>query len=357
MSSKLVNSIEKIARNRWLQHLLFWALSFYLLARLFAYENTVTKVDWIYTFLFHLCLWFAVYPNLLWLIPRFLRVKKYGLYALLLTLLSLAAVGLYFLTFNYLADLLFPGYYFIAFYGFTDILEFVAAYLLITSLLKLSKGWFEQQEIQRLLNRLEKEKLDAELSALKSQVNPHFLFNSLNNLYSLALDQDARTPGIILRLSQMMRYLLYESNVPLVPLQKEIEHLRNFIEMQKLRTGEGAKISFEVEGEVEKIQVAPLLFLPLVENGFKHGIKGETADAFISMLLKIEPNRLIFKVENNKGTVDEVEPEQFKGVGLQNLKRRLELLYPGRHWLDVTDGIQVFTVVLELEIDGTIFKP
>ena len=346
----LPSKIQSIARNRPLQHVLFWALSFYVLARFFAYDNTIMTVDWIYTLLFHLSLWLAVYPNLLWLIPRFLQAGKLMVYGLLLAGVMLLAIGLNFLTFNYLSDLLFPDYYFIAYYGFWDILQFMIVYVSVTSLLKLSKGWFKFLETKQKLSRLEREKLDAELAALKSQVNPHFLFNSLNNLYSLALDGDARTPGIILRLSEMMRYLLYESNVPEVPLTKEVEHLQNFVEMQRLRVGEKAKISFEMEGEPEGLEVAPLLFLPLVENGFKHGIKGETEGAFIFIRLEISPNQLIFKIENNKGTVDEVEKHGSRGVGLQNLRRRLELIYPGKHELKVVDGIQIFSVVLKINL-------
>jgi two-component system, LytTR family, sensor kinase len=346
----LPSKIRSIARNRLLQHLLFWALSFYVLARFFAYEDTVTTVDWIYTFLFHGSLWLAVYPNLLWLIPMFLQARKLAVYGLLLAAVMLLAVGFNFLTFNYLSDLLFPGYYFIAYYGFWDILQFMIVYVSVTSLLKLSKGWFQFLETKQKLNRLEREKLDAELAALKSQVNPHFLFNSLNNLYSLALDEDKRTPGIILRLSEMMRYLLYESNVPVVPLEKEVEHVQNFVEMQRLRVGGKAEITFKVEGATDGLEVAPLLFLPLVENGFKHGVKGETEGAFILIRLEISPDLLVFKVENNKGTVDEVEKNGPRGVGLQNLRRRLELIYPGRHELDVVDGIQVFTVVLKIKV-------
>lgn len=348
----LTAQLQDISRNRWLHHLLFWALSFFVLARFFAYESTLSAVDWIYTLLFHLSVWLAVYPNLLWLIPTFLRVGKYISYALLLSLALLAAVGFNFLTFNYLSDLLFPGYYFIAYYGFLEILEFMVVYVAITSLLKLSKGWFRYLEAQRQFDGLKREKLDAELAALKSQVNPHFLFNSLNNLYSLALDQDSRTPAIILRLSDMMRYLLYESNVPAVPLSKEVEHLRNYVEMQRLRVGNKADIHFEINGETYSKMVAPLLFLPLVENGFKHGIKGETAGAFIRICLDAGPGQLIFKVENNKGTVDEVEKDAARGVGLQNLRRRLELLYPGQHQLETTEGIHVFTAVLRLKLEN-----
>ncbi len=343
------NLIKKIARNRMLQHVLFWALSFYVLMRLFAYSDEVATVDIIYTFLFHFSIWLAVYVNLNVLIPAYLKARKYGLYFLLLTIITILSIGLNLLTFNYLSDLLFPGYYFIAYYGFWEISEFIIAYIVITSLIKLSKGWFRYWEMQEKLRRLEQEKSAAELSALKSQVNPHFLFNSLNNLYSLALDKDERTPGIILRLSQTMRYLLYESNADFVPLEKEIEHLTNYVEMQRLRVGEKAQISFEVAGNPTDKQVAPLLFLPLVENGFKHGIKGETEGAFIKILLQILDNQLVLKTENNKGTVDDVEKGQYSGgVGLQNLRRRLDLLYPGKHHLEITDGINTFTVVLKI---------
>ena len=148
----------------------------------------------------------------------------------------------------------------------------------------------------------------------------------------------------------MMRYLLYESNEPKVPLTKEVEHLQNFVEMQRLRVGEKARISFEVKGEPVNFEIAPLLFLPLVENGFKHGVKGETESAFIDIRLEILPGQLIFKVENNKGTLDEVEKNRSKGVGLQNLRRRLELIYPERHQLEVIDGIQVFAIVLKIHL-------
>ncbi len=348
---KRIFSIKRIAQNRWFQHLLFWALSFYVLLRLFAYSDEITKVDIIYTFLFHLSIWPAVYFNLNWLIPHYLRVGKYALYFFLLAAIICTAIGFNLLTFNYLSDLLFPGYYFIAYYGFWEIAQFIVAYIVITSLIKLSKSWFKYREMQDRLRRLEAEKTATELSALKSQVNPHFLFNSLNNLYSLALDHDKRTPDIILRLSQTMRYLLYESNADFVPLEKEVEHLQNFVEMQRLRVGEKASISFEVQGEVGEKQIAPLLFLPLVENGFKHGIKGDTEGAFIKMHLQVTDNQLVFKTENNKGTLDEtVRDNQSGGVGLENLRRRLDLLYPRKHQLDIVDGIATFTVVLKIDL-------
>lgn len=347
----ILQIIKNITRNRLLQHSLFWVFSFFVLLRIFAYSEEISAVDLIYTFLFHLSIWPAVYLNLSWLFPAWLQKGKYGIYFLLIVATVGASIGLNLLIFNYLSDFLFPGYYFIAYYEFWEIAQFIVAYLVITSLIKLSKSWFKYLDIQDKLRRLESEKATAELEALKSQVNPHFLFNSLNNLYSLALDKDERTPGIILRLSEMMRYLLYESNANFVPLEKEIAHLHNYVEMQKLRVGEQVKINFEVTGETAGKQVAPLLFLLLVENGFKHGIKGDTQGTFIHVQLQIAENQLIFKTENNKGAVDDVEKGQYSGgVGLENLRRRLNLLYPGKHQLVITDGISTFTAVLKIEL-------
>lgn len=342
--------LKKSTQNRVVQHLLFWVLSFYVLMRFFAYTDELSKVDFIYTFLFHLSLWVAVYVHLFWLIPCFLRTKKYGQYFLLFFTVLILSSALNLLTFNYLSDFLFPDYYFIAYYGFGDIIQFMFVYAAISALIKLSKGWFQNLEAQGKLSRLEHEKSAAELSALKSQVNPHFLFNSLNNLYSLALDNDKRVPGIILRLSQTMRYLLYESNADFVPLEKEVEHLTNFVEMQRLRVGGQAAITFDLAGDLSGKSVAPLLFLPLVENGFKHGVKGDTADTFIRIALEVAGNQLIFKTENNKGIVDDVEKRQFQGVGLQNLRRRLELIYPNRHHLDIVNGISTYNVLLTIEL-------
>jgi len=348
---RILQIIKSITRNRLLQHSLFWAFSFFVLLRIFAYSEEITTVDLIYTFLFHLSIWPAVYLNISWLIPRYFQAGKYLIYVLLLSVEIILSVGFNLAIFNYLSDFLFPGYYFIAYYEFWEIAQFIVAYIVITSLIKLSKSWFKYREIQDKLRQLESEKATAELDALKAQVNPHFLFNSLNNLYSLALDKDERTPGIILRLSEMMRYLLYESNANFVPLEKEIGHLHNYVEMQKLRVGEQVNIHFEVTGEPAGKQVAPLLFLLLVENGFKHGIKGDTEGTFIHVQLQITENQLVFKTKNNKGAVDDVEKGQYSGgVGLENLRRRLNLLYPGKHQLVITDGISTFTAVLKIEL-------
>lgn len=340
--------MKYLKNNRWLQHLLFWAFSFYVLNRLFAkeYGDELLKVNLIYTALFHLSLLLVVYLNLLVFIPRFLSKGKYLLYAIFIVGGILLGIYFNFFTFDYLSNKLFSDYYFISYFQFKDIAQFMVVYIVITTLLKFSKSWFQLTENQRFIDQLEREKSNAELNALKLQINPHFLFNSLNNLYSLALDKDERIPELILKLSQGMRYMLYESNDHFVPLKKEIEYLKNYLELQRLRTHNRAKIDFSIDGNLEKIKIPPMIFIPFVENGFKHGIKGDIDNSFINIQLKIDGKKLIFKTQNNKGEIDEVEPQEFRGFGLKNVKRRLELLYPKNHELTIDDGEKTFTVEL-----------
>ncbi len=347
-----VKMFKKIAQHGMFQHLLFWAISFYLLLRFFSkeYGDTFSNINLIYTGLFHISLFVTVYPNLLFLIPNILQKGKIVIFAIFFTGTFLLGIYVNLLTFNHLSEWLFPDYYFISFYEVKDIAQFMLIYLVLTTLLKLSKGWFQLIENNQKLSLLEREKLNAELSALKSQINPHFLFNSLNNLYALALDKDEKTAPLILKLSKGLRYMLYESNEHFVPLENEIEYLENYLELQKLRSNQKVKIDFFVEGEVEGKQIAPMLFIPFVENGFKHGVKGEIDNAFIKIQLQATDNQLVFKSENNKGQVDEVEPEKYRGIGLSNVKRRLELLYPERYKLNILDGIDTFSVELIIRL-------
>lgn len=344
--------ISKLIRNRWLQHVLFWMLSFWILLHFFAYSNDLSKTDWIYTGLFHLPLMLAVYINLRGLIPLLLNSKRYLFYALTLFVLTLFTAWFLQFTFEVLTDYIFPGYYFISYYELADYFKFGLAYLVLTTLLKLSKGWFELYETKQLLEKLKSEKLQTELMALKGQINPHFLFNSLNSIYSLSIENEPVAPQFILKLSDVLRYMIYEANVEKVPLKKEIEYLENYVELQRLRVDEKVKIVFETDRKIKDQQIAPLLLIPLVENGFKHGVKGDVENAFINIFIKIEGPQFSFSVENNKGQVDEVEPAGYKGIGLQNVQRRLDLLYPGKHQMKIADNQKTFKVDLKLELSA-----
>lgn len=341
--------IFKILQKRWLQHLAFWGLSFFILTRHFAYEEEVHKVDLIYTLLFHLSLWLAVYINLFLLIPKLLRFNRIILYLSSVALVLAGASVFNWLTFQYLADWLFPGYYFISYFEFRDILEYILVYASITTLLKLSKGWFQLQRQEKRINRLERQKVEAELRALKAQIDPHFLFNSLNSLYSLALDRSVKVPEALLRLSECMRYMLYDCRKSMVPLEKELEYIHNYIELQRLRLETTASISMEVMGAPEGKQIAPLLFIPFIENAFKHGLKEIGQLPSVSIAIHIEEKSLYFLVENALDEERENVPARSQGIGLKNVRQRLQLLYPNRFHMIATPVDRRFRAELKIE--------
>ena len=205
-------------------------------------------------------------------------------------------------------------------------------------------------ELQRRLLESETEKVQIELRALKAQVNPHFFFNTLNGIYSMTLDKDERLPQTILQLSHLMRYFLYESREDLVPLENEWQVLQDYISLQRIRSGPGLQMELVLEGEIKQQRVAPLLLITFAENAFKHGAKGNTGNVSIHLLLQVKENNICFRVQNTLGKVDEVEPDKYKGVGLENVRRRLALLYPGKHTLTINETEQDFMVILQLTI-------
>lgn len=340
--------IWRLLQNRVLQHTLFWCFSFYYLLYLFA-PGSPRKIDWIYTGVFHLPLLMGVYINLGVLIPRLLGKKKYIPFVLLLIVLTGATAGLNIFIFNKVVDYLFPGYFFISYYGFYELLRFSVIYIGLTTLFKLSRGWFRLLESENRLIRLQREKAHAERLFLKTQINPHFLFNSLNSIYSLSLKKDEQVPATLLRLAEVMRYMIYESDDDFVPLENEINYLENYISLQQLRNSEKAAVTFEVNGDPGKHRVAPFMFIVFVENGFKHGVEAGIHEAFIHVNLDIQGSTLRFTVKNNKGIVDEPGNDRFRGLGLDNVKKRLELLYPGKHQLIIKDEATLHTVQLQLD--------
>jgi LytS/YehU family sensor histidine kinase len=196
---------------------------------------------------------------------------------------------------------------------------------------------------------LEQEKVEMELNALKMQVNPHFLFNSLNSIYSLALVQSAQTPDAVLKLSGLLRFILYEAEGERISLDKELELIRDFISLQQLRIPKGkADIRVEIEGKTEGIFIAPLLLLPLMENAFKHGVKGETGASFVHFNLAIIQQKIMVTIRNNQGLVDEIAGAKYGGIGLENVRKRLELLYPNAHVLAINSTEKDFEIKLIL---------
>ena len=211
---------------------------------------------------------------------------------------------------------------------------------------RLLLAWFQQEKIKK---DLETQKLRSELSFLKMQVNPHFLFNALNNIYSLAVIENSnRTGNSILRLSELMRYMLYEKEDAenKVSLDKEVRHINSYIDLEKLRHPGNIFVHFAIEGEVEGKRIAPLLIFPLIENAFKHGILTEM-DKPVTINLKIGEKRLDFCIEN---FTNNYQKDSVGGIGLQNVKKRLDLLYGQHYHLDIKDHGDKFTVKLQLPL-------
>ncbi|WP_257667913.1 sensor histidine kinase [Parapedobacter tibetensis] len=283
--------------------------------------------------------------NIHWLIPRYLLRRKYGNYFGLVFLLIIGYLLMQSLYDHYLfgyvlgpnrnvhlsASLI---------YNFTH----TSLYLLLTVALKFSIDWYEQK---KLLQEAEVGKLQAEVNYLRSQVNPHFLFNALNNLYALTIKKSDKAPDIVLKLSELMEYMLYESNETFVPIEKEIKYLSNYLELEKIRQGNQADIRLTVTGNSGNCRIPPFLILPLVENAFKHGISKAVHHAYLHVSICIG-RELEVKIENNK--LNFQQPDQNGGIGLFNLKKRLELLYPGSHDLKIMDQPDYYRVLLKIDL-------
>jgi LytS/YehU family sensor histidine kinase len=253
------------------------------------------------------------------------------------------------LFFDKLVDYVLPGYYFISYYSYIDVCCFFVAFTGITTLLKMARSWFGLAEADKKLAQMQQLQTSTELNALRAQINPHFLFNSLNSIYSLVLSRSVKAADAVLQLSDILRYTIYDTQDDFVPLQKELTYLNDYIELQRLRSLPDTRIQFIVEGETKDRKVAPLLFIPLVENAFKHGIKGDTENAFVEVNLSVKEDYLCLAVRNNRGVIAETAVEKGTGVGLENVRRRLELIYPGKHSLEISSDEIQFNVKLTIK--------
>ncbi|GAB3523088.1 hypothetical protein GCM10027442_49190 [Emticicia fontis] len=227
--------------------------------------------------------------------------------------------------------------------------SFISAIFIVifVGMLKFVEDWFELEAKKK---EIENEKLTAELRFLKAQINPHFLFNTLNNLYSLAFTHSPNTTEVIAKLSKMMRYMLYDSNHPKVPLEKEIEYIENYISLEKLRLNHSIPIDFEVKGKTNQVLIVPLVLIAFLENAFKHGVNGNDPNSWVKVLLYIDGKTCIYNVENSTFISTNGRIKESSGIGLQNLKRRLELSYPNGHELKVEKKDNKHSIQLKIDL-------
>jgi len=291
----------------------------------------------------------AVYINLYVLVPRLLKQKNYIFYTFwLVILLSVSSLiiqtflvyGLKTKSFTDQFASMFSSHFFTT-----------AFYVGITSLFKFVKDWIQLQEMRLRYSQIEREKLEAELNTLKSQLNPHFLFNCLNNVYSLALTNSPKTPEIILKLSDLMRHVLYESRENFIPVKKELDFLSNFIELQKIRLNNKIDIDYSISGIIPDLKVIPLIFEPFIDNAFKHGLKNPASSPYIHIAISFHEKTMRSTIRNNYKQASTPYSNQSSGIGLKNIEKRLEYLYPKTDYrYEVVKTPETFTILLEVQL-------
>jgi len=328
-----------------LLHLLFWMAIVFYFAWGFGFTTRGPRIALLNAMFFLPGHMIMVYPLLYFLVPKYLLKNKiwhfivgFGILVLIcaiyamLTQISINAVDR------------FAG---VSISSGRNVLPFIHVGGIAASI-KLLKYWYLQRK--RTIEA-EQQRTVAELKLLKAQLHPHFLFNTLNNLYSHTLEFSPKSPEIVLKLSALLRFMIYESNASRIPLSKELELLQDYISLEQLRYGDRLDMSVSITGEIERYQIAPLLLLPFLENAFKHGTSKQIDQCWISLNVSMEGNFLGFKLLNSIDPNAGTDNLEHKGIGLDNVKRRLQLLYKDNYRFETVKMDEVFVVNLGLPLE------
>ena len=358
MTERIQHIIQKakVSKSvRIVYHIIFWLIVGFFYFLVFNWNSAFREVSIIFSIgLLPVAILVTYLFNYL-LVPRYLWEKRYGRFFFVSFIIQLHATRLSFL---------------IVFFALIYILETEASLepavlhpelqaislnfivFFAISIKQIKRAFFIQQE----KNEIEKTKLntelklkEAELKILKAQIHPHFLFNTLNNLYGLTLEKSDSAPDLVLKLSEILDYILYRCNDKKVPLNAEIENLKNYISIEKLRYTEKLELKIEFPENYDDLQIAPLILLPFVENAFKHGVSNFPDGAFVETKISCSGNTLNFKIENSRN------PELGKsgpasGIGLKNVRKRLDLVYPEKYNLNISEKEKTFSVNLTIEL-------
>jgi len=351
-------NVEKfpfIGNSRWsriLLHLLFWVG--YYLYFVAQYKLIFTEYeDWQWFVSLSITIWpdlLATYFTAYVLLPKLLLRRKYVLFVVSL----LVSAALFILFQRYLLvyidyPIILPDeaaavkfWKFNPFYAFVNIYSIAGLFIAI----KLLKFWLREQQLR---SEMEQQNKTSELAMLRSQVNPHFLFNTLNNIDSLIMIDQEKASDSIIKLSEIMRYMLYDSNTDKVDLESEIRYLRSYISLQRLRYAKPAFVTFSIDGDCHGLKIAPMLFIPFVENAFKHS-KRAVEPPGISIHITCRGTNVKLVVENFVENEKEINKDQSKGIGLSNIRRRLELLYPGNHFFHINRENGMYKITLSIDV-------
>ncbi len=330
----------------WIGHVLFWIVLLFVLILM-----DFNKVGWplvlpqkLVDVVFYALI---IYINLDYLIPRHLSKKSFWVYVALLILLVVVLtpikIAIQVMLFSEA-----PSFqsYFIQNQSYF----FMSMFLVGSSstIYGIISDWFIHQS-EKI--ELQTQTMQSELKFLKSQINPHFLFNTLNNLYALTLKKSDDAPEIVLKLSEMMRYMLYECNEPFVPLYKEVTYMRNYLDLERLRQHGQIDLKFAVSGDIDHQKIAPLLLIPFIENSFKHGLSNQINHGWVRIKLNVDDDLLEFSIENSKvASQPKLTHRKSGGIGLVNVRRRLNLLYADQYELKIRNEPNRYHVMLKLTL-------
>ena len=317
-------------------HIFLWIL-FTLLACLQLSQShsnwRVLAVGFIFT-----CLY--VFYGHFFLLTRYSGKKKKAAYYLSLSAIILTAPFIYLIFYDRRPDN--PNSFFEQYV--INLISYVIPFIFLS--------WLARVTENLVINTFKKEQLEkqavvAELYYLKSQINPHFLFNTLNNIHTLVYKQAPSAPDAVMQLASLMRYMIYESNASTVPLTREMEYLQDYVSLQQLRYKQTPVVELKIEGDTEACNIAPLLFIHLLENAYKHS-PARLNPGDVKVKIEVKKDILTFSVQNPVGENQTHSLEEPGGIGLPNVRKRLALLYPGKHTLEIHKEAEIFAVVLKI---------
>ena len=328
---------------------LLWVCSFVILVFLFSGRTILEKIDYIYTVCFIITLIIPVSINLYFLIPKYLKKEKNLIFCVLFILNLIIFSELNPLFFEFIVSTFFKDYYFISYHNKLEIYFIFFIFFAVSSLSKLAEDWVHLNQVENKVLKVQKQEIENELYYLKGQINPHFLFNSLNVLYSLAIDKKEEITNAILQLSDILRYVLYDAETDKVSIQKEIDLIKNYIAFEKNRHVKNSEICFDYKVD-ENQKIYPMLMLPLIENSLKHGLKSGIKNPFVNIRLTEKNKKLHFKISNNFKELQSLKNEAYQGIGLKNIQKNLALIYPEKHQFKTAVNKGVFTVTLSIDL-------
>ncbi len=328
-------------------NLLLWICSFVFFLFLFTEDGQPKIIDFIYTGSFIATIIPPVLINFYILIPQLLKKERYLFYALafILNILIFTQLNIWF--FEHFIDYVFLDYYFISYHSNITLFTIFSVFLVITTLINFSMDWFYFNSKENRELKIKNQQMQSELTSLRSQINPHFLFNSLNVIYALALEKKETIKDAIVQLSDILRYVIYDSSTKHVTLKEEVTLLKNYIEFQQFRHQQNDNITFNCNIDDENYPIYPMLLLPLVENSFKYGIKGDIDHTFIHINLILKDKEFMFDIENNYSE-SLLETKEHSGLGLENIKKNLEIVYPKSHEFNISKTKDTFKVNLKI---------